>query len=52
MDAEMRMEDLILKGIFVRFISHELRYNYILYVEGLLNQLLIISCIEYWADRL
>ena len=25
-DAEMRMEDLTLKGIFVRFISHEIRY--------------------------
>ena len=25
LDAELRMEDLILKGLFVRFISHELR---------------------------
>ena len=26
LDAEVRMESLILKGIFVRYISHEIRY--------------------------
>lgn len=26
LDAEMRMDSLTLKGIFVRYISHEIRY--------------------------
>ena len=38
LDAEMRMEDLTLKGIFVRFISHEIRYYCILHcTEQLCN---------------
>ena len=36
LDAEMRMEDLTLKGIFVRFISHEIRYCCIMYCVVLL----------------
>eukprot|EP01036_Dinobryon_divergens_P040298 gene40298-53267_t len=35
LDAEMRMEDLTLKGIFVRFISHEIRSPLNVVVSGL-----------------
>ena len=47
LDAELRMENLTLKGIFVRYISHEIRYTAVPYTAMLYTREYISKVVEY-----